>query len=136
EVLVDERAYLDAASLASSGAVYTHSHAAARRRRDLAVEGFAVLRERFEQRGTAALEEFYATALKLVRPKLDTWRAVWEHGPLAATRRTGEQLDALARGQIDHMLGGAIYELPAPGEDRRLGVCGTLGVYLPEGMLR
>jgi hypothetical protein len=134
ELLSDERSYFDAASLAPSGAVYTNSHAAARRRRDLAVEGFAALRQRFDQRGVAALEEFYSAALKLVQPKLDAWRTVWERGPLAAAHQTGEQLDALGRGHVDHMLDGAIYELPAPGEDRRLGVCGTLGVYLPEGI--
>jgi mannose-6-phosphate isomerase-like protein (cupin superfamily) len=133
ELLADERAYFDAASLAASGAVYTSSHTAALRRRDLAVEGFAALRERFEQRGAAALEEFYGAALKLVAPKLDAWRVVWERGPLAAAQQTGEQLDALQQGRVDHLLGGAIYELPAPGQDRRLGVCGTLGVYLPEG---
>jgi mannose-6-phosphate isomerase-like protein (cupin superfamily) len=134
ELLADARAYLDAASLAPSGHVYTSSLAAARRRRDLAVEGFATLRQSFEQRGAAALEEFYSAALKLVAPKLDAWRAVWERGPLAAARQTGEQLDALRQGAVEHLLDGAIYELPAPGEDRRLGVCGTLGVYLPEGI--
>jgi mannose-6-phosphate isomerase-like protein (cupin superfamily) len=134
DVLGDERAYFDAASLAPSGAVYTSSQAAARRRRDLAVDGFAELRQRFEQRGAAALEEFYSAALKLVQPKLGAWRAVWERGPLVAARQTGEQLDALGQGQVDHMLEGAIYELPAPGEERKLGVCGTLGLYLPEGI--
>jgi mannose-6-phosphate isomerase-like protein (cupin superfamily) len=135
-LLADQRAYFDAASLAPSGAVYTNSLAAARRRRDLAVEGFAELRQRFEQRGAAALEEFYSAALKLVQPKLDAWRAVWQRGPLAAAHQTGEQLDALGQGQVDHMLDGAIYDLLAPGEDRKLGVCGTLGVYLPEGVSR
>jgi mannose-6-phosphate isomerase-like protein (cupin superfamily) len=135
EVLADEHAYLDAASLASSGHVYTSSEEAARRRRDLAVEGFAVLRERFEERGVAALEEFYRAAVWLVQPKLDAWRAVWEPGPLAVARRTGDQLAALQHGQIDHLLEGAIYGLSSPGEQRRLGVCGTLGVYQPEGLL-
>src|SRR5262245_45455609 len=74
DVLADERAYFDAASLAPSGAVYASSAAAARRRRDLAVDGFSALRRAFEQRGAAALEEFYRTALKLVVPKLGPWR--------------------------------------------------------------
>jgi mannose-6-phosphate isomerase-like protein (cupin superfamily) len=134
ELLADQAAYFDAASLAPSGHVYTSSLEAARRRRDLAVDGFAVLRRRFEQRGAAALEEFYSMALKLVAPKLGAWRAVWERGPLAAAHQTGGQLDALEQEQIGHLLDGAIYELPAPGEDRKLGVCGTLGVYLPEGV--
>ncbi len=135
EVLADEHAYLNAASLAPSGHVYTSSDEAARRRRDLAVDGFAVLRERFKEQGVAALEAFYRTALKLVQPKLDGWYAVWEQGPQAVARQTGDHLEALARGRVDHLLDGAIYELPTPGEPRKLGVCGTLGVYQPEGLL-
>ncbi len=135
EVLADEQAYLNAASLAPSGHVYTSSEEAARRRRDLAVDGFAVLRERFENRGVAALEAFYRAALQLVRPKLDAWREVWEQGPLAAARQTGDHLEALQHGRVDHLLDGGIYELSSPGEPRKLGVCGTLGVYQPEGLL-
>jgi mannose-6-phosphate isomerase-like protein (cupin superfamily) len=135
EVLADEPAYFDAASLAPSGHVYTSSEEAARRRRDLAVEGFMVLRERFEGRGAAALEEFYRAAVKLVQPKLDAWRVVWETGPLTVARQTGDQLEALQRRRVDHLLEGAIYGLSSPGEQRRLGVCGTLGVYQPEGLL-
>jgi mannose-6-phosphate isomerase-like protein (cupin superfamily) len=136
DVLADERAYFEAASLAPSGAVYASSAAAARRRRDLAVDGFGALRERFEERGAAALEEFYRAALRLVEPKLDAWGAVWEVGPQAEARRTGDYLAALRHGRVDHLLDGAIYALPAPDTDRRLGVCGTLGLYLPEGVLR
>ena len=135
EILADEQAYFAAASLAPTGHVYTDSEAAAKRRRDLAVDGFAVLRERFERHGSAALDEFYHTALALVRPKLDAWRHVWEHAPLAAARRTGDELQALREGKVDHLLDGAIYGLPAPDEPRRLGVCGTLGVYQPEGLM-
>ncbi len=135
EVLADEQAYLNAASLAPSGHVYTSSEEAARRRRDLAVDGFAVLRERFESRGAAALEAFYRAALKLVQPKLAAWREVWEQGPLAVARQTGDHLEALRQARVDHLLDGAIYELSSPDEPRRLGVCGTLGVYQPEGLL-
>ena len=50
-------------------------------------------------------------------------------------RQTGDQLEALQHGRIDHLLEGAIYGLSPPGEQRRLGVCGTLGIYQPEGLL-
>jgi mannose-6-phosphate isomerase-like protein (cupin superfamily) len=135
ELLADEQTYVSAASLAPSGHVYTNSEEAARRRRDLAVDGFAMLRERFEDEGAAALEAFYHAALRLVQPKLDTWRPVWEHGPLAVARRTGQQLELLHDGHVDHLLDGAIYGLASPGETRKLGVCGTLGLYQPEGLL-
>lgn len=133
-VLADAGAYADAASLAPSGHVYTSTQAAARRRRDLAVEGFAMLREQFERRGVAALEELYSLAAQIVRPKLGAWHTTWEGGPLAAAHRTGAQLEALGQGRVEHLLDGAIYALPAPGDERRLGMCGTLGVYLPEGL--
>lgn len=133
-ILDDERAYADAASLAPSGHVYASSAEAARRRRDLAVEGFAALRDAFERRGPAALEALYQAAARIVGPKLAAWRPTWETGPLAAARRTGEQLDALGRGQVAHLLDGAIYALPAPAEERRLGMCGTLAIYQPEGL--
>ncbi|HEU5012253.1 MAG TPA: cupin domain-containing protein [Roseiflexaceae bacterium] len=136
DVMADPRAYFDAASLAPSGHVYASSEQAAYHRRDLAVEGFNTLRQRFEERGPAALDAFYRAALKLVQPKLDAWCKVWEQGPLAATQQTGEQFDALQQGRIDHLRDGAIYELPAPCEQRRLGMCGTLGLYLPEGVLK
>jgi mannose-6-phosphate isomerase-like protein (cupin superfamily) len=133
-ILADERAYADAASLAPSGHVYASSDEAASRRRDLAVEGFRALREQFERQGPAPLEEFYQAAARIIQPKLAAWRAPWQAGPLTAVRRTGEQLDALERGQTGHLLDGAIYALPAPAEARRLGMCGTLGLYQPEGL--
>ena len=135
EVLADRQAYLEVASLASSGHVYTSSEEAARRRRDLAVEGFALLRERFEEQGAAALDAFYRAALLLIQPGLDACHSVWQHGPLAVTQRTGEHLEALRGGRVDHLRDGAVYGLPAPDEPRRLGVCGTLGVYRPEGLM-
>lgn len=135
EVLADRQAYLNAASLAPSGHVYTSSEEVARHRRDLAVDGFAMLRQRWEDQGVAALEAFYRSALALVKPKLDAWQAVWEQGPLAVARQTGDHLEALAQERTDHLLDGAIYELSPPGESRKLGVCGTLGVYQPEGLL-
>jgi mannose-6-phosphate isomerase-like protein (cupin superfamily) len=136
DLLGDREAYLEAASLSPRGEVYTSSEQAARRRRDLAVQGFVELRRRFEAEGPQALEPFYAAAAALVRPKLDDWHHVWRRGPLAAADATGMQLEALADGDTSHMLGGDVYAIPAPPEPRRLGVCGTLGVYLPEGVVR
>jgi len=134
--LADPEAYFEAASLSPRGEVYTSSEAAARHRRDLAVEGFGELRARIEAEGAQALETFYRSAARLIQPKLDAWRTVWERGPLAAAHATGKQLDALAAGRVDHLLESDVFDLPPPDEPRRLGVCGTLGVYLPEGARR
>ena len=133
QILRDEEAYWREASLVSRGMVYATGVEAARHRRDLAVEGFGTLLREFEANGVAALEQFYGSALKLVQSRIDAWRERWERGPLAAAQRTGEQLQELQQGRFDHLFEGRVYELPAPGDDRKLGMCGTLGVYLPEG---
>jgi len=132
-VLEDERAYWGAASLASADRVFASGAEAAARRRDLAIEGFQELRRGFEAGGQAALDSFYRAALRLIQPKTNAWRERWERGPLAAARRTGEQLDSLQQGRIDHLLEGSLHKLSAPGDERKLGMCGTLGLYLPEG---
>jgi mannose-6-phosphate isomerase-like protein (cupin superfamily) len=134
QVMADEGAYFRAASLAAGGEVYASSAAAARRRRDLAVEGFVALRQQIAQEGTAALETFYRRAVRLVQPQLDRWRQLWERGPQAAAQDTGVHLDALQAGDIDHLLAARPGVLPVPGPDRKLGMCGTLGQYLPEGV--
>jgi mannose-6-phosphate isomerase-like protein (cupin superfamily) len=133
-ILQDEQAYWRAASLASGNHVYATGVEAARHRRDLAVDGFLDLRREFDTRGNAALEEFYRAALKLVQAKMDAWRERWESGPLAEAYRTGEQLKNLQQGRCDHLLQGRVSSLPASGDERKLGVCGTLGLYLPEGV--
>lgn len=135
-VLTDDQAYFDAASLSPRGAVYASTERAAYWRRDLAVQGFVELRQRYEAEGPAALERFYMQALRLIQPKLDSWRAVWERGPLAAAQATGKHLAALVEGDVSFLQQGDVYTLPAPAPPRRLGMCGTLGVYLPEGSRR
>ena len=133
-ILQDEQAYWSMASLASDDRVFATSAEAARHRRDRAVEGFGVLCREFEAKGVTALESFYSTALKLIQSRTDTWRERWEHGPLAAAHKTGDQLTNLRQGRFDHVFDGRVYALPTPGGERKLGVCGTLGLYLPEGV--
>lgn len=138
EVLANPKAYAEASSLASAGHVHASSLEAAYRRRDLAVTGFQQLRERFEADGIAALEAFYRQAVPLVAPKAGDWRAIWERGPLRAVRDTEAHLAALARGDSSYLTQCAgVYTLEgsAP-EDRKLGMCGTLGTYQPEGIVQ
>ncbi len=135
-ILTDDQAYFDAASLSPRGAVYSSSERAAYRRRDLAVQGFIELRQRYESEGPTALERFYVQAVRLVQPKLATWSAVWERGPLATAQATGHHLVALAEGDVSFLQQGDVYTIPAPATPRRLGMCGTLGIYLPEGTRR
>ena len=136
--LKDEPAYLRVAALSPTGAVYADNDDAARRRRDLAVEGFLSLRQAFDRNGASALREFYDQAIQLMKPKEAAWRQVWEAGPASTIRRTESYLDALAGGSGNYLSSGAVFEIPIDPEheSRRLGFCGTLRPYLPEGVVR
>ncbi|MBV8899532.1 MAG: cupin domain-containing protein [Verrucomicrobia bacterium] len=132
--LEGQRSYLQVASLSRAGAVFTESGEAARRRRDLAVEGFLALRDDFNRGG---LRAFYDRAVRLVRTKEPAWRKIWQAGPVKAARRTETFLDRLRAGASDYLGQGRIFEITADPERerRKLGFCGTLRTYLAEGEL-
>jgi len=133
DVMADANRYFEAASLAAGGEVYANSIEAAYCRRDMAVLGFAELRRQIDERGLQALQIFYETALPLVQPKIGAWENIRQAGPLATAEATGQQLAALQSGDISHLLNGSVHSMP-PAQERRLGMCGTLGTYLPEGI--
>ncbi len=119
-VLADPEAYHAAAALVGDQAT------AARRRRDLALEGFQALRE-------GGLPEFHSAAHRLKHELLDDWEARWRRGPLAAARTTGRQLQRLRAGDLTHLGHGAVSRLERP-ERPRFGMCGLLHPYsLPAG---
>jgi mannose-6-phosphate isomerase-like protein (cupin superfamily) len=120
DVLADPDRYAEAAAQPGDAD-------AAYRRRDLAITGFEALR----QGGQQALAEFYRAAVALKQPQLDGWRKIWESGPLLAASRTGDQLDALARGDITHLTRAAVASLTEPTERGRFGMCGLLDTYRP-----
>jgi mannose-6-phosphate isomerase-like protein (cupin superfamily) len=134
--LNDERTYLDVASLSPGGAVYADSEEAARRRRDLAVQGFLALRQSFETEGAPALHEFYERSVRLMKPKVPAWRELWQSGPASTIHRTESYLDALAGGSASYLSSGSVFEMPVDvqRENRKLGFCGTLRTYLAEGV--
>jgi mannose-6-phosphate isomerase-like protein (cupin superfamily) len=103
--------------------------AAAMRRRDLALQGFQVLKESYDERGPAALASFYAAAVELVRPRIAGWRERWRTGAKAQADATGEHLDALERGSGDHLTGAEVNAFATPTELGRHGMCGRLDVY-------
>jgi mannose-6-phosphate isomerase-like protein (cupin superfamily) len=122
EVVADPSAYERAAMLTLP------LEDAARRRRDLAIDGFAGLR----LGGPAALEDFYRAALRLKAPLLDEWEQRWRAGALAAAQRTGEQLRRLRDGDWRHLTDAAVHRLEAPPETV-FGMCGRLDTYRPPG---
>ncbi|MFF7449523.1 MULTISPECIES: cupin domain-containing protein [unclassified Streptomyces] len=95
----------------------------ARARRDLALEGYRVLRDAPE-----GLADFHRAAAALVRPRLAQWRERWRAGAAAAAAATGEQLDRLERGDLSH-LAEAVVRSEQPLEHGKFGMCGRLDVY-------
>lgn len=127
EVLADPKRYAEEVSAVSSDRVFASNEERARRRRDLAIEGFLGLREQVAEDGPDALRPFYESARRLVAPKLAAWEKLWRDGPLAAAERTGAQLEALARGDVSHLLEGAgVVSGAMPPDPEHFGMCGRL----------
>ncbi|HEY3555942.1 MAG TPA: cupin domain-containing protein [Kribbella sp.] len=126
EHLTDRETYLRATALTGEGEARTPSAMA---RRDLALEGYAVLRERYEAEGPTALDDFYAAAIRIVRPQLADWRKRWEDGARRLADRTGAALDALEAGTAPYLEGAELHQLPTPTEFGRHGMCGRLDIY-------
>ncbi|GAA4630463.1 cupin domain-containing protein [Actinoallomurus vinaceus] len=122
EILADPEAYGWAAALRPDREV------AARRRRDLALEGFAVLRERLSGGDPTALHDFYRSAVRLKEKLFGEWEERWRTGALAEAERTGEHLSRLRDGDIGHLTEAAVHRLEPPPE-RAFGMCGRLDTY-------
>jgi mannose-6-phosphate isomerase-like protein (cupin superfamily) len=129
EILADPARYAAATALSAPDRLDGADEHAARRRRDLAVEGFLALRERVADEGPQALTEFHEAAHQLIRPRLDAWERRWADGPLAAANETGRQLAGLRESDASHLRSGGVHARPAPTE--RWGMCGRLSTYDP-----
>jgi mannose-6-phosphate isomerase-like protein (cupin superfamily) len=132
--LQDEDLYLQFASLDRGGLAAADQEDAARKRRDLAVRGFQMLRGGLAK---GSLQSFYDQAAKLMRSKVPIWRELWEAGPMTTIQRTGTFLDKLQLGTGNYLNEGRVFEVLVDPEVevRKLGMCGTLRPYLPEGAL-
>lgn len=125
--LADPEVYRAAATLPVDAAEAVRERAA-RARRDLAVEGFLVLREAVEAGDPEPLAAFHRAAAALVRPRTPEWRSRWKKGAATAAAATAGQLDALDRGESDHLADARVHaEVPAA--HGRFGMCGRLDVY-------
>jgi len=133
EVLGDRETYLAAHRLPAEEATTRGTGDAARARRDRGVEGFLELQRAIERTGRPALDAFYERAAALVQADVPGWRRLWERGPAATVRETGAQLEALALGDASHLGRASVHVHAPPGVERRMGCCGTLGVYVAPG---
>ena len=122
EHLTSPQAYAAAAGLGDGSPEQRQIRA--KRRRDLAIAGFTEILEG----GADALDEFYAAAVALVAGRLDVWEKTWRDKVLAAAQRTGDQIEALRRGDGSHLRDAQVTRLPAPAETA-LGMCGFLAPY-------
>jgi mannose-6-phosphate isomerase-like protein (cupin superfamily) len=118
EVVADPERYRAAARLEGD------PDQAVRRRRELALEGFARLAEAAEKGDPEPLEQFYDAAAALVRPSLAGWRAIVE----AAADRAVDMVGSLERGDGSHLRRSGV-RTAAPSDPRRWGMCGRLGAY-------
>jgi mannose-6-phosphate isomerase-like protein (cupin superfamily) len=123
EVLADPQLYEKAATLPATNDREALAEAA-RRRRDLAIEGYLALRERVRAVGPIALDHVYQSAAALVQDRVPQWRKLWRDGPLARAVDTGDHLDVLADGRSGHLAMSAVHAA-APSEPR-FGMCGHL----------
>lgn len=123
-VLADPAAYGRAAALDGDPG------AAARRRRDLALDGYLTLRERVRDGDVGALHDFYRAARALKADSFEAWSERWKAGPMAAATATGEQLARLRDGDWTHLTEAAVHRLDPPAE-QTFGMCGRLDTYDP-----
>ncbi|WP_084078887.1 cupin domain-containing protein [Demequina sp. NBRC 110057] len=131
DVLADPEAYAAAAALPGPESSHDARLAAAARRRDLAVEGYAAL----APGGVVdpdALARLYRRAVALVRPRIGGWTDTWRRAHEGATRATETQLAALAQGEPGSLAAGRIGH---PQTSPAYGMCGLLTTIAYEGEL-
>jgi mannose-6-phosphate isomerase-like protein (cupin superfamily) len=135
-VLADPAAYARAASLTSGdidhGAGGGGDEAlagAARRRARLAVEGYLALRDQVADRGPAALDDFYAAALRLTAGRAAGWRDRWRAGALATAELTGGHLAEIGDQVAGHLGAAGLWRIEPSDGPRAYGMCGRLTTY-------
>jgi hypothetical protein len=127
EIVADPARYAAAATLPANAST-DELDEAVRRRRDLAVAGFARLAEGAQAGDFTPLRDLYAGAVALVRPRIAAWRETWKQNVEREVRHTADILDALERGSGDHLQQSMLLDSP-PSETARWGMCGLLHTH-------
>lgn len=128
EIVSDPARYRTAATLPSGDLPEDVMEEAARRRRDLAVQGFLQLAASVEAGDVAPLERFYDSAVALVRPAVPGWRRTWQDTVARETSRTADVLADLERGDGQHLRNAMLLESP-PSPTFGWGMCGRLRTH-------
>lgn len=132
-VLADPAAYRAAATLPGNGASDDELAAAARRRRDLALEGYAELGVAVDRLGPAALQPLHDAATRLVRPFAPRWQETWTRNVYPENESTAAALEGLFRGVAPHLARGSVSGVDADPAPRRYGMCGRLMTWPTAG---
>ncbi len=103
----------------------------AKRRKDLSVAGFVELRQRVEQEGPQALDDFYRAAAALTNDQIEEWKALWHAGAQSAVATTEAQLGALERGDMSYLRDAALTEASLRAGSPRAGMCGRISNFDP-----
>ena len=133
DVVADPERYAAAATLPIDSPA-SRAEAAARRR-DLAVEGFLVLRDAARAGDFGPLQEFHAAAARLVQGRAAGWTGIVERGPAAQAAHSLEVTRALAAGDAGHLSAAAVSQAPPLEGERGFGMCGRLHAYDVSGDL-
>lgn len=129
-VLADPAAYRAAATLPGAGASEDEIAEAARRRRDLALEGYAQMGEAVDRIGAAAaLQPLHDASTRIVRTLVPRWQDVWTRTVYAETETTAGALEGLIRGVGQHLSRGSVTAVDAAPAPRRYGMCGRLQTW-------
>jgi mannose-6-phosphate isomerase-like protein (cupin superfamily) len=137
DVLADPARYQAAATLSAAPdgaamdgpALDDPLAAAARRRRDLAIDGFLALRDQVQAAGPAALQPFLDAAVALTAARVPDWRRRWRGQAAAVSGLTGQQLDGIETRDAAHLRAASLVRVPRPAGPRSYGMCGRLTPY-------
>lgn len=130
EVLADPARYAAAAALPNAVDAPEDAVAdAARRRRDLAIEGFTTLRTEVDRVGPAALTRLYEAAATLVAGHVPQWRETWTRTVRSQVDATDRALTDLAAGTGLHLAAAAVHIGTRREETFRFGMCGRLRTW-------
>lgn len=129
DVLADPDHYAKAAALPAVDVADDSIAEAARHRRDLAIEGFGVLRSRVESEGPSALNDLYERAGALVAGKASQWRETWSRGVLGPVQATEKALADLENGRAPHLAAATVHVAERQEETFRFGMCGRLRTW-------
>ena len=138
-LLADAEAYRAVTTLPQGGAYDDVTEAdqamaeAARRRRDLAIEGYLDLRDQVTAHGPDALSGLHDAAVRLVRDKAAGWHHHWQQGPMGQAQLTGHHLAELEAGRGTHLSQATVYTAESPAGPRKTGMCGRLKVWDLDG---